>query len=282
MRNKKIKEQAIAVFKKALPDQANDIKSIKDIHTGYTNYSFLVELNDGTKYQVRIPHSSDLINRKIEHKVLQLTNNDLFVYFDEKTGIAIKKWVEGKHPNIFEINSKEFLDNLFSIIKKLHSVNVDTTQVPIEKICIEKFNEHLHDLAFEYQKKYLCLIDRRRNDKVVLSHSDINPLNLIYGHNDKITLIDFEWCCLASDYWDYANWVRETGINFKNIEWNKYIDNFSMETFQDYLFLSSVFAYAWTFAMPESRKIISYRKRVMKQVAKYYKLVLKHEKTYYN
>jgi len=277
MANDNIQETALKVFKKHMPEQFAQIKTIKDIHNGYTNYSFMVELNDGTKYQIRIPHSGELINRKIELAVLSLSNYNLFVYFDDKTGIAIKKWVEGSHPGILKIKNKVFVDNLFTKIKNLHAIDVDQKKIPIKKIAIDEYNKYLYDLDFNYQNKYLALIDKRKKDQLVLSHSDINPLNVIVDDQDNITLIDFEWCCLASDYWDYANWTRETNFNFWNVEWSKFIKDFSMATFIEYLFISSVFAYVWTYAMPESKDILAYRKKVVKQVDRYYKVLIENE-----
>lgn len=271
---------AYSTFLKVFPSKADKIKTIKDIHSGYTNNSYLFILDDGTKYQVRIPHPLELIDRKVEYKTLELTGNDIFKYFDQKTGIAIKKWIEGKNPKRRVYKSDYFNNLLFKKIKKIHQVKV-TSSLKVTPINFGKYNEYLPYLKFEYQKKYLCLLDRRRNETVVLTHSDINPLNVIYD-GKKVHIIDFEWCCLASPYWDYANWIRETNLNIDKIDWNKYIPNFDKEKLSDFIFLSAVFAHLWTYVMPRTPKMKRYRKKTLKQIRRAYKYVIHHEKIYYN
>lgn len=273
-------ELAKQTFAKVFPDKVSHIKEIKDIHNGYTNFSFLFVLDNDKKYQVRIPHSEDWIDRSVEYKALELTRRNYFVYFDKKTGIAVKKWIEGSAPVKGVYKSIAFNDMLFNEIKKIHKVKING-RMKFKPINFDAYNSHLHFLRFEYQRKYLCLLDRRRNEPLVLTHSDINPLNVIYDGN-KITIIDFEWSCLASEYWDYANWVRETNLNIDKIDWKKYIDNFDKEKLSDFIFLSAVFAHLWAQEMPTTKAMIKYRRKTMKQLKKAYKYVIHHEKIYYN
>ncbi len=271
---------AYSTFLKVFPNKAGQIKSVRPIHNGYTNESFLFTLSDETRYQVRVPRPLDLINRSIEYRALQLTENNIFKYFDKKTGVAIKKWIEGNNPRKTVYKSLEFNDLLFKQIKKIHSAKING-KMGFKPIDFDKYNEYLHFLRFEYQRKYLCLLDRRRNEPQVLTHSDINPKNVIYD-GQKVHVIDFEWCCLASQYWDYANWARETNLNIDKIDWNKYIPNFDKEKLSDFIFLSAVFAHLWTYIMPQTRKMRKYRKATLKQVRRAYKYVIHHEKIYYN
>jgi thiamine kinase-like enzyme len=105
----------------------------------------------------------------------------------------------------------------------------------------------------------------------VINHTDINPNNiLVLLPSNKIHLIDFEWVGLASDYWDYANFIRETNLNYKNISWDKYIANFDINILKQYIYITSVFAYLWTFNMPQTPKIIKYRSLTKKQILDHY------------
>lgn len=271
---------ACQTFAKVFPKQAKKVKAIKELHLGYTNHSFLFSVKHDEKYQVRIPLAGDLIDRKCEYYCLKAVKDNNFVYFDKKTGIAVKKWIEGENPNKKTYKSQWFNDLLFEQISKLHNVKLPKSY-KVKPINFDAYNKYLPYLKFEYQRKYLCLLDRRRNEPLVLTHSDINPLNIIYD-GQKIHLIDYEWCCLASQYWDFANWIRETGISLDKIDMSGYIKNFDKEKLSDYVFLSSVFAHLWAQTMPPSRRILKYRKKTMKQIKKSYRYVIHHEKIYYN
>ncbi|MCQ3908727.1 MAG: hypothetical protein MJ200_04255 [Mycoplasmoidaceae bacterium] len=60
------REYAIKLVKKVLKGKNGDIISVKDIHLGYTNISYMITFENNKKYQVRLPHSADLINRANE------------------------------------------------------------------------------------------------------------------------------------------------------------------------------------------------------------------------
>lgn len=79
------------IFFKKYPNKQKEVVSIKQIHLGYTNYSFLFTLKNKTQFQVRIPNDAKLVNRYCEYQILKLLKNKHFVYYDVKTGIAIKK-----------------------------------------------------------------------------------------------------------------------------------------------------------------------------------------------
>lgn len=272
--------QAIEIFKNALPSRAKEIKAVRQLHDGYTNMSFAITLRNGDKYQVRIPHDGGLVNRKLEIAALKATHNNHFVYFDEKTGIAVKKWIDGYTPSKHLYKSEKFLDALFTKIKKIHQTKLGPGH-RFRKINLDVYNSNLQNLKFEYQRKFLCLQDRRRSEPVVLNHSDINPDNVVWDGND-VHIIDFEWTTLASEYWDYANWIRETNIKVRKVNWSKYIKNYDKEKMADYIFLCTVFAYLWTYSMPQTSKILSYRKKILKQIRRAYRYVVTHEKVYYN
>lgn len=273
---------ALEILDKVFPEQKGKEKLLTDIHNGYTNFSFLAILEDGSKYQVRLPHDGKLINRKNEDDLLQnyLDAKD-FAYFDVKTGICVKKWYDGITPKRRTLKSPEFLDKLFKQIKKMHNLPLKKVH-NFKPIKFDAYCENLYRLKFHLKKKYLCLIDRRQDDKLVINHTDINPLNIVYNKEENnIKIIDYEWCGLASDYYDYANFIRETGIDYRKIDFSKYIDDFDMQIFEHYLFLTSVYSYLWTYVMPQTKKIIKYRYKTLKQIRKYYPCVVNVDKCNY-
>lgn len=268
--NNKIIKRLTKIVKISFP--SNEIVSYTEIHSGYTNLSYLVKLNDNSKWQVRIPHqqTKKIINRKAEKNILDLLNYRDFVYFDIKTGIAIKKWFEGYNPNKAIYCKRKFLSNLFSQINHLHSLNIKKNH-NFKKINLSSYDMQLNNLDEIYISKFNELVNLRKNDKLVINHTDINPDNiLVLLPSNKIHLIDFEWVGLASDYWDYANFIRETNLNYKNISWDKYIANFDIIILKQYIYITSVFAYLWTFNMPQTPKIIKYRSLTKKQILTHY------------
>ncbi|MCQ3915441.1 MAG: hypothetical protein MJ195_01525 [Mycoplasmoidaceae bacterium] len=85
------REYVIKLVKNVFKGKNGDIVSIKGIHLGYTNESYIVTFENNKKFQVRLPHCGDLINRANEYKMLNLLGIKDFVYFDVRSGIAIKQ-----------------------------------------------------------------------------------------------------------------------------------------------------------------------------------------------
>lgn len=273
-----LKEYVTNLVKNIFKGKNGEVVSVKGVHLGYTNESFIVTFSNKKKYQVRLPHCGNLINRNNEYRMIQILNIKYFDYFDPKSGIAVKKWIPGRTPWILPFWKWSKVDELFSCIRKIHHTSLANTNHKFQKIVFNAYNENLFRLKLQYQTKFLALLDTYRDDVCVLNHSDINPQNIIKDNNGRIHLIDFEWCGLAPDYWDYANFIRETRINwYTKINWNKYIDNFNMQKLKDYIYICSVFAYLWTWMMPQTSKIKKYRAKVLRQVQHYARGVIRNE-----
>lgn len=262
-------------FFKKYPNSQEKIASIKQIHSGYTNYSFLFTLKNKTKFQVRIPNDGNLVDRYCEYQIIKLLNDKNFVYYDTKTGIAIKKWIEGTNPKITNAKSPIFLNKLFKQIYQIHKLS-KKHYTKFKTLNFAFYNTNVHQLPPIARKKYLKLYNQHKNDPVVINHSDINLANIVLSKQNQIHLIDFEWVILAPDYWDYANFFREQLLPLKYAKLlNKYIKNFSFDVFCEFVFLCTCFAYLWTFKMPKTTKIINYRKLQLKKIQKYVKYKVK-------
>jgi hypothetical protein len=86
-----LQKKAIKLFINNTEFKSYQIKTIRGIHNGYTNISFLITLVNNQKYQVRIANDNHMVNRKMELAALKNIHNKDFVYYDVKTGNAIKK-----------------------------------------------------------------------------------------------------------------------------------------------------------------------------------------------
>jgi thiamine kinase-like enzyme len=200
--------------------------------------------------------------------MLRNINNKDFIYFDIKTGNAIKEWLDGHNPTTNEINTKEFLDAFSSRLNRLHSTK-------------PKFSISIHDhyeffkmanikMSKYHQDKYKYLVNKYKNDKLVLSHNDLSSDNLLWDKTEnKVHLIDYEWSRLNSVYWDVANFIRETKLSKKSIAYLATINKLKLNILKDFVYICINFAYQWTFAMPQTKKIITYRKQLFSKLQKY-------------
>lgn len=272
MENKAVlRQRAISLLHDVFGDKYGKIINIKDIHSGYTNISFVATFENHKTYQVRLPHEEVqlLLNRRNEYAILKyLGLHNRFDYFDKETGAAIKQWIPGKCPRIHKWMRWKHTDQLFRMIKKIHETKVPS-HFKLGHINLDAYNANLHRFNLAIQAKFLSIIDTYRDDKMVLNHTDINAKNIILSKSGRLHLIDFEWCGYASDYWDYANFIRESRIAYSRIKWDKYIKDFNMDKLRDYIFASAVYAYLWTWMMPETKKILKYRRQTYRQ-ARFY------------
>jgi hypothetical protein len=84
------KEQALNLFVNKTKYKVNDIRKCVQIHKGFTNVSYKVTLKDQSIYQIRIANDKKKVNRLNEQKIYRLIGFSYFVYYDVRTGNAIK------------------------------------------------------------------------------------------------------------------------------------------------------------------------------------------------
>jgi hypothetical protein len=84
------KTKAIDFFVNYTDYQRNNIVKITPIHEGYTNISYKVMTNDHKAYQIRL-NNTDSVDRTNEKNVLDIVKFPYFIYFDIKTGNAVKQ-----------------------------------------------------------------------------------------------------------------------------------------------------------------------------------------------
>lgn len=249
-----------------------NIKKIKEIHFGYTNKSFLITTNQKVKYQVRIAKNNKIIDRSVEYKISKLINNNQFVYRDEY-GNMIKKWIEGYNPK-FIFNKKQLLNKLIKAILEVHSNDINKIDIPKHDYLIY-IDDEVKSKYQDWTNLYLKIIDKSKDLQLVLSHNDINPLNMIYTkHTKEIVLIDYEWARINNRYFDLSGFFITSKLNIK---WLKYISeiypNIEYQTLLEFCFVSAYFSYLWTFKVTESKKILKLRKTTLKQTQYFYSLI---------
>ncbi len=223
------KKEVKNIFLKHISTNQNiKIKSVKKIHNGLTNISYLIKTNIDW-YQLRFSSNYKNINRKLEQSIF----NDNYIYYDDN--LFIKKWIKGK-----TLKNKDIIKNLDLInqeIIKFHKLNIDKKNV--FKI---NFLEVI-DNKFKYDDLYKKINNYFLNDELVISHNDVNNKNIIIDTNNNIHLIDFEWVSLNYYWFDFVYLLVHSKIRNSKLLTiaNKYYKNINI----NHLFFVAYFCFKW-------------------------------------
>lgn len=254
------------LFQIIFPHQEIVINSIKLSIGGYTNITYCVKCN-GQKYQIKLsrPHSKGQIKAKVYFNKIMSYND--YLYVNLKKGITVRKWFEGKALPPLGLMSIKYLKKSFLEIKKIHSLGKQHFS-HFKHINLKRSISHLSRLDPKYKKKYLQLIKKYSKDPVCINKVDNASNNILLLKSGKFCYIDNEWVQLANDYWDYAEtlrWIHD--LDWSKINFHKYIKHFSMSKLKDFIFMSCVYNYLWTYRMKGQPDVPSYRKHLAQEVA---------------
>ncbi len=263
---KELKQKAINLFLKNTDYSITNIIKTRCIHNGYTNYSYYFQTSDFNEYQIRISKQIKNVDREVESIFLKTIDNKDYKYFDEKTGNAIKIWIKGKTVPFKHASKLTFINKLVKRIEKLHAISPNK-QIPIHDYF--KYNKK-SDLHEKYMDLYKKLVNIHCHSPYVMSHNDINPLNIILGPKKSINLIDYEWARLNTPWWDLINYIRELNLSHYKIRMIAYDNELNPEDVKEQIYICACYAYMWTFYMPEDQAILKYRQQLKLQVEDYY------------
>ncbi len=271
MENKKIAEQ---LFLNKTKTSLDDIKSITFLNQGYSNDNFLIQLNNKQKYVVRITKNNDVIDRKLERAINKVVKTDEYTYFDCNTGNYIKRFIDGRNPNWFEISLKRNIDKVCNIISNFQQYDIKNIDVPNQEYqsYIDKSKNYLQKYQLD---AFVSVIEKHKNLDNVLCHTDVSKWNLILNKN-KMTLIDWEWASKNNKYWDYGNFIRVSSLSYKKIIYIAKRSNLDLATLIDITFAAACFGYMWTFIIEQDEKIIKYQKKAKSSMNKYYNIYCKY------
>lgn len=273
MEDKEFYSEAKKLFVSKLNNyQIEDIVNINLLLGGFTNKCFFIETKDRKRFFLRLGNSK--IDRTNESSYLNASKKiKQYIYYDFKTGDAIKRWEEGYTASFDDCLQKTTFIKIIKEIKKIQ-------RIKIRKIPDIKERDFFSFLSFsklddKYIQKYKEIINKYKYLEKVLSHNDIRPSNVIINKS-KVRLIDFEWCTLNNQYWDLANTSREINFPLDELEkiFKRYFRKLDFNVFKEMLFATSCFAVQWTFFEKESKELLKYRENVIKIMDSYYQLIL--------
>lgn len=245
----------------------NDIVEIKPIHQGFTNISFYLKTADNSEFQIRLGHNNNIVNRYNEEQVLLAIHDENYLYYDVVSGDAIKRWIDGDNIDSQTAESDSFLNKLLVKIDELHQTNI--TGYKILKHDYMVFFAH-NDLEEEYKNKYVELVNKLDKNNWVLSHNDLNALNILMDYDKNLHFIDYEWSRINHPLWDIANFTREVNLPEKQIQYLVKKLKLDLKEFYEFLYICTCFAYQWTFYTMFSQKISEYRKHTLILMQEYY------------
>lgn len=257
--------KAIEIFRKVFPSK--NIVSIEKIHLGLTNISFKVLDNNNNLFQVRIGMNNEYVNRHNEKNILKNIKDKNYIYFDENSGNAIKKWISG---DMLEDNQVD-LSFLIKLNKKINKYHKKKIKYPIITHNYFEFENTFQYINKKFIDEYIDIINSHKNDKLVLSHNDLNPKNLIVN-NKKLYFIDFEWGRINYEWYDICNFIREVDIDIEIVKkFAKSIKKNFILLVKD-IFACLCFALQWTYSVEQVNEIIEYRKIVHERMEYYYNI----------
>lgn len=180
---------------------------------GMMNVSFLVEDGQGEKYIVYVPNgkSNKLVDRKVEKfnaSVMQELNlTSEFIYFDTRSGIKIKRYIEGTVlTKIKDIN----YDKVAELLHKMHDSKIlsPNDYHPFDRLA----NYENKAISFAREKdlyrhlkdffaKHMYILD---NVEKVLCHNDAQRSNILVDAEDNYWIIDFEFMANNDPVYDIA------------------------------------------------------------------------------
>lgn len=257
------------IFLDTFPIKNKKITSIKLNTGGHTNISYCV-VYGGIKYQMKLARPGALKNLKTKIRFNELMHWGTYIYKNVRTGVTIRKWIDGKPLSQWGIRSNKYLNLVFKDLKKIHELPKKYFRY-FTKLNIAKYNDCLSNLDEQYQKKFLKLIKKHKNGKVCISKIDNVGNNILVDEAGKIYHIDNEWVQLAPEYWDFAEnirWILD--FNWRKIKYSKFIKKFDMKKLEEFIFMSCVYNFLWTFHMDPDPTQEHYRNFLKKSIAKSY------------
>lgn len=187
---------------------------------GLTNSNYLITLG-GERVVLRIPGlgSEKIIDRTQEPQFLALIKHaDLtppadFFY----NGIKVTQFLEGYETLQPEQYTPEIFDILCSKLRQLHSVSIaDAPTAPrfcvIDEMTLYERQSGLNFLEAEERDLLTAFAVEMDADPKVFCHRDLLPANIMVRGRD-MRIIDFEYACFTSLYWDIASFLTESRLS---------------------------------------------------------------------
>lgn len=224
-------------------------------YQGLNNSSCFIETSDGVMWQIKISINKE---KSIKNEI-KFLNKYWFKKFYHLDSSFIKEMKKGEKTNIQIIF--DHIEELARVINKFH--------LPKIKNQVDYFKYLNPKLSIEDLKTFRTLLEQHKNQKIVLSHNDINLKNIMINEN-KLFLVDFEWTKNNYIWFDIINFIREENLRKSQIKkiivFFPYLENFKI-TLQ-FLFINAFFALTWAMELQNNNKKDEYLLKIKRQLKK--------------
>ena len=197
---------------KVLKNHFKDFRIIEKLQGGMMNESYLF-FADGKNYVLYLPttQANEMVDRFLEkqsQKIVMgigITSNNFI--FDEKTGIKINEYIDGKSLNY--VNNID-TDQIASMLHLLHKGDKTLVEYnPFSRLenIINERKTFVDKFSKEEEKLLNVVLENRtflENEDVVLSHNDFQRSNIILNNEGKYLVIDFEFMANNFETYDIA------------------------------------------------------------------------------
>ncbi len=190
---------------------------------GLTNDTYKVTLNQ-EKMVLRIPGegTEKIISRSHEEYITSLLDGHGITPHTRfySGGIKLMPFLENYRILEQETLTEEEVIGVAHTLRKLHSIKVDVASASKQDISIMSETKLYEDLTRmtlvdAKEKAFLYKIATQLdNDEPVICHRDLLLENILTDGKD-IQLIDFEYACITSKYWDIVSFLTESRIEGK-------------------------------------------------------------------
>ncbi len=249
----------------------NNVTSITLTDKGLTNQNWLVESKDEF-FMVRIPYqdSEHIVFRQHEKAAIDLVYRQSLdvetVYYNEKTGIKITKYVKDLL-TFNEYSGKDKCYRVGRLMKKFHSLNVISGFLfdPVQRL--NQYKAQIKNRIFTFDDEYTYIhFIQNQLDGFTLCHNDWVAGNIGFS-TTRDYLIDYEYAGDNHPYFDVTSFLSENQIFEKTARTNFYVAYFSelpdsqtLDRLHHFEMFHHILWCHWAMMMFESRKEDIYRK----------------------
>lgn len=183
---------------------------------GFNNVNYLLKTSK-KPYIIRVFKSNESVNisRQFEYKIQKkaykkdITSKPIFLNDD----FMIYEYSKGIHKSKL---SNIDIKNLISKVKKFHKIKVKEKVYDLQSD-LQNYTKTLKDnkskKLIKESLKVLKIIQKYKK-KLVLTHHDLNPKNIIFYKNN-IKIIDWEYAGVNDRFFDLASICVEFNLNTK-------------------------------------------------------------------
>jgi thiamine kinase-like enzyme len=248
----------------------DEVTSLTLTNKGLTNQNWLIE-SKGEFFMVRIPYqdSEHIVCRQHEKAAIDLIRRESLdvetVYFDEKSGIKITKYVNDLQ-TFDEYAGKDKYYRVGRLMRKFHDLDVKSGFLfdPVQRLKQYKAQISQQILILEDEEKYIHFIESQ-TEGFTLCHNDWVAGNIGFS-SQRDYLIDYEYAGDNHPYFDVTSFLSENQI-FDEVARNEfYIAYFSalpdaktLEKLHYFEMFHHILWYHWAMMMAQFRNDDIYR-----------------------